>query len=222
MIWRATRKTRARPAPSRRPATARGIVRVAVTLLGGLAVTTAAAPAFAEQHPARQADPGQHSDISRMPPGPLWTHIAPGGDHTCATRANGTPWWGINNNGQLGLGYCTVGPGPAYPYRSRSLPRPGMGGPASAPARTTPAPSAPAAPCGAGDTTPTVSSASATRPTKPSCATSHRLPTRCQPASRAEQAARLLARAFAPVSRGGRPPVAAHLYVFAQKTAWTE
>jgi alpha-tubulin suppressor-like RCC1 family protein len=84
------------------------MVRVAVTLLAGLAVTTAAAPAFAAQHPARLAGPGQLPGTSRMAPGPPWTHIAPGGDHTCATRANGTLWcWGANGDGQLGLGNQT-------------------------------------------------------------------------------------------------------------------
>ena len=108
MIWGGMRKTRAMPAPSTRPTGARDMVRVAVTVLAGLAVTTAAAPALAAQHPARLAGTGQHSVTSRMHPGPQWTHVAPGDQHTCATRANGTLWcWGDNAYGDLGIGNQT-------------------------------------------------------------------------------------------------------------------
>ena len=37
-----------------------------------------------------------------------WLNIAGGGNHTIATKTNGTLWsWGRNNNGQLGLGNIT-------------------------------------------------------------------------------------------------------------------
>jgi alpha-tubulin suppressor-like RCC1 family protein len=43
-----------------------------------------------------------------MHPGPQWTHVAPGDQHTCATRANGTLWcWGDNAYGELGIGNQT-------------------------------------------------------------------------------------------------------------------
>ena len=114
MIRGKTRKTRAWPAPHTSPVAARVTVRAAVTLIAGLAVTmaAAAAPALAAQHPAspaashaRPATTGQHTPTSRMNNGPQWAHIAPGGAHTCAIRANGTLWcWGDNGAGQLGTG----------------------------------------------------------------------------------------------------------------------
>jgi alpha-tubulin suppressor-like RCC1 family protein len=108
MMWGETRKSRAIPAPSTRPAAAWGMVRVAVSVLAGLAVTVTAAPALAAQHPARLAGTGQHSVTSRIHPGPQWIHVAPGDQHTCATRANGTLWcWGDNTYGELGIGNQT-------------------------------------------------------------------------------------------------------------------
>ncbi len=70
MIWGGMRKTRAMPAPSTRPTGARDMVRVAVTVLAGLAVTTAAAPALAAQHPARLAGTGQHRSPAACTPAP--------------------------------------------------------------------------------------------------------------------------------------------------------
>ena len=41
-----------------------------------------------------------------------WASVTAGGDHTCAIRTNHALWcWGLNNSGQLGLGYYTTGPG---------------------------------------------------------------------------------------------------------------
>ena len=83
-------------------------------VMAGLAVT-AAAPALAAQHPdgpaASHSGPaatGPHTPARRISQGPQWTHVAPGGHHTCATRANGTLWcWGDNDQGQLGIGNQT-------------------------------------------------------------------------------------------------------------------
>jgi alpha-tubulin suppressor-like RCC1 family protein len=37
-----------------------------------------------------------------------WASVTTGYDHTCATRARGTLWcWGLNSDGQLGLGYIS-------------------------------------------------------------------------------------------------------------------
>ena len=45
-----------------------------------------------------------------------WASVTVGYDHTCAIRTNRALWcWGLNDSGQLGLGYYTVGPGVGTP-----------------------------------------------------------------------------------------------------------
>ena len=44
-----------------------------------------------------------------VPGGGQWTQVAPGRDHTCAIRSDQTLWcWGLNEQGQLGLGFETL------------------------------------------------------------------------------------------------------------------
>ena len=94
MIRGKIQKTRARPAPYGRPM-AGVMVRAAVTVLAGLAVTvaTAAVPALAAPHQSQ---------------GPEWAKVAAGLDDTCAIRTDGTLWcWGDNFYGDLGIGNYT-------------------------------------------------------------------------------------------------------------------
>jgi len=118
-----------------------------------LAAATAAAPAVAAQHPANPASPvspvspaspggpaasharaattGQRTPTRRMNHGPHWVHLAAGGGHTCATRANGTLWcWGNNTAGFLVIGQGAVGKD-TNPSRPRQVTTPAPGGWAS-------------------------------------------------------------------------------------------
>jgi alpha-tubulin suppressor-like RCC1 family protein len=114
MIRGETRKTRLCPALHVSQMAVRVTVRAA-TAMAGLALTMAAAPALAAPQPGgtaasynHPAITGQHTPTSRLSHGRRWAHIAPGGDHTCATRTNGTLWcWGYNGYGELGAGNQT-------------------------------------------------------------------------------------------------------------------
>ncbi len=120
-----------------------------------------------------------------------WASVTAGGDHTCAIRTNhARRCWGLNNSGQLGLGYYTTGPGVgiSIPQQVTSPAAAGWATIAGGGAHTCAIRAAGTLWCWGFNTSGQLGIGNLTYETDLAQRVTGRLP-RCQPASRAEQTA---------------------------------